>query len=123
MSIALHEVDLGTNITVTIQSQSWIIGDAFGFYERYIRNFFSALRTMIETERVSPPMLLPNLVFKKTANWGQIIYFVIALLIFMFIFGSGTFQINSFIGLVFLPFLAIIIAAGIRLINNLRRPE
>src|SRR5947207_154716 len=51
MKVDLNQADSGTKITVTVKSQPWMMGDAFGFYERYIRDFFSALRAVIESER------------------------------------------------------------------------
>jgi hypothetical protein len=44
MKISLERRDSTTKIKVSTKSQWWILGDAFGFYDRYIIDFLDLVR-------------------------------------------------------------------------------
>ena len=49
MTIRLSASTVGTTVSVDTKSQVFILGDVFGFYDRYIQSFFSDLRRVLRT--------------------------------------------------------------------------
>jgi hypothetical protein len=52
MTIQLQPSSGGTQVIAKTQSQWIILGDVFGFYNRYIRNFLRDLRTELQRQKV-----------------------------------------------------------------------
>ena len=51
MTIQLQPSSGGTQVIAKTQSQHFIFGDVFGFYNRYIRDFLRDLRTELQKQR------------------------------------------------------------------------
>ncbi len=56
MTILLETIETGTLIKVTTESQPFILGDIFNFYNRYITDFLTVLKEEINnsTQRETP---------------------------------------------------------------------
>jgi hypothetical protein len=117
ISIRLEEVGDRTTVTATVESQAFIMGDAFGFYERYIREFFTALERIASAEGVRPSS---KLVFKTSNNWVPVVFSVVVLFFLLTLFGS--FQVVSWAGLFILAFVVIVLAGLVRLVRDAHRP-
>jgi hypothetical protein len=52
MTIQLRPSSGGTQVIIDTKSQRFILGDVFGYYNRYIRDFLKDLQTEIEKQRV-----------------------------------------------------------------------
>ena len=52
MTIQLQPSSGGTQVVAQTKSQWFIVGDVFGFYNRYIRDFFRALRIELQKPQV-----------------------------------------------------------------------
>ena len=53
MVILTKDVGSGTNVTVTVSSQPFVLGDAFGMYDRFIQDFLSRLCGQIAQDHAS----------------------------------------------------------------------
>jgi len=52
MTIHLQPSSGGTQVVADTKSQFFIMGDVFGYYNRYIRDFLGALRSELQSQRV-----------------------------------------------------------------------
>src|SRR5271155_6085758 len=52
MTIQLQPSAGGTKVIIGTKSQCFILGDVFGYYNRYIQDFLKDLHTEIQTQRV-----------------------------------------------------------------------
>jgi hypothetical protein len=51
LTIQLQPSSVGTQVITDTKSQWFILGDVFGFYNRYIRDFLRALQTELQKPR------------------------------------------------------------------------
>ena len=119
MRIDLHEEDSNTIVTVTAQSQPWMIGDAFGFYDRYIADFLSGLRRAVGQEHIS--VVAGELAYKREVNWLSIVLIVVALVwLLQFLIDHIRYGFDL-IFVMLLLFFAVILTAGlVRMLRGLR---
>jgi hypothetical protein len=68
MTVTLHEIEGETKVQVKIESQSFIIGDVFGMYYRYITAFFRKLDNAINLER-HDTTTVKNVQFARPVGW------------------------------------------------------
>ncbi len=118
VTVALEEVGAQTRVIATVESQPAIMGDAFGFYERYVRDFFSALQRAMQTEGASATS---EIVFGRSVSWVSVVSVVVPLLLLLF--GAvGVFHLFNWLGwLLILMFLVIIVPTLARMVRDMRR--
>lgn len=68
-----------SQVQISVKSQSFIQGDIFGMYDRYISDFFSNLKEStnnVSTIAISPTNLQPT---GDNVNWFALIYLPVAI--------------------------------------------
>ncbi|HEX8599936.1 MAG TPA: hypothetical protein VF952_15660 [Chloroflexia bacterium] len=80
MEIAVAENGPGTTVTVTATSQALMIGDAGGFYYRYVRDFLMTLQNALRTTQGSP-VASGAAAYKMEVSWAEV---AITLLLVLF---------------------------------------
>lgn len=122
MRVTLERIEASTLATATIISQPWIIGDAFGFYDRYLESFISDLDDALSTE-IGPQVISDNAVYSGGADWISTLITItlLALLLFFYLAINPIISNGHLIILwVLLPAGLLLLAAFARLLNNLR---
>lgn len=120
MTVTLREVGDSTMVEAHVESQPWIIGDAFGFYDKYIRDFFLALDEEFSSKQL-PLSALDKVSFKRATNRGyavaQGVGLVLLVLVYLLFFRHGI------AGIFIIPFAAVVVLALFRTIVDFLRTE
>lgn len=73
MTISIHSNAQTTRMIVSTKSQPFIVGDAAGMYERYVRDFFAKLQLSLEQVEVPTATGSKPVIFKKSNNWWSVL--------------------------------------------------
>ncbi len=87
MEVALDENGPGTTVTVTVSSQTLIVGDVGGFYYRYARDFLVALEDSLRSIQGSQVAPAPA-AYRMETNWASLALLVLPILFGIWILSS-----------------------------------
>lgn len=122
MYIQVEPHDIQTTIDVTVQSQTLIIGDAFGFYDRYIRNFFTSLNAVITSSQPLGEYTNPiTWRMKPNSNVPSVVILLVIVVLYILLFNGLLLPFRGLAGLFFWLLLLVPTAALARMILNLWR--
>ncbi len=115
MVVALQDVDSSTLVTVTMRSQPFIIGDAFGLYFRYVQGFLAALKQELSSNQ-QIPIVASAIEYKMESDWIPVVLLLLFEII-LFTFTTLLAQ-SSMVFLVGTLVVAILVASFVRLFRG-----
>jgi hypothetical protein len=116
MTVTLDESDGATKVRVSTLSQSMIMGDVFGMYDRYVTGFLGKLDKAIKVER-HEDLALDGVQFTRSIGWKWQLLIVVAAVLTVPLVIVPLFHLSPFIGVLLVPLVAMAGRAITVLIN------